>query len=186
MANVQVLDNPTIHHLLINLSKEEIVAFRQNIEQTFEDFSVGGERHYQPMPGTVNRANGQNTLFRPFTSDSCIGAKTTVEPAPEPDGTKDPLHGVLVLCDGKGNPTGILSADEVTGYRTSMNAMVPFSWRKHINNIVIFGSGMQALWHTRLILALRGSEVKTISYVNPGKDALDKLIATVSKENEVL
>lgn len=186
MANVQVLDNPTVHRLLINLSREETKGFRQIVEQTFEDFSVGGERQYQPLPNTVNRANGQNTLFRPFTSDSCIGTKITVEPAPEPDGTKDPLHGVLVLCDGKGNPTGVLSAEEVTGYRTSMNAMVPFSWRNNVDNIVIFGNGMQALWHTRLVLTLRGSEVKTITYVNPGKDALDMPITTVSKENQAL
>jgi len=50
-----------------------------------------------------------------------------------------------VLCDGKGNPIGVLSAEEVIGYRTSMDAMVPFSWRKHVDNIVVFESGMQAL-----------------------------------------
>ena len=43
---------------------------------------------------------------------------------------------------------------------------------------------MQALWHTRLILTLRGSEVKSITFVNPFKDQVDTLIATVSKENE--
>jgi len=100
MANIQVLDNPTIHELLINLSLEETIAFRKILEQTFEDVSVGGERQYQPMPSVANRANGQNTLFRPFTSDSSIGAKITVEPAPAPDGTKDPLHGIIVLTDG--------------------------------------------------------------------------------------
>ncbi|KAJ5420393.1 NAD(P)-binding protein [Penicillium sp. CMV-2018d] len=122
-----VLDNPTIHDLLINLSQEETIAFRRVLEQTFEDGSVGGERQYQPMPSVANRANGQNTLFRPFTSDSSVGAKIVVEPAPRPDGKKDPPHGIIVLTDGKGNPTAILSSEEVTGYRTSMNAMVPFS-----------------------------------------------------------
>ncbi|EYE95569.1 NAD(P)-binding protein [Aspergillus ruber CBS 135680] len=184
MANVQVLDNPTIHDLLINLSLEETIVFRKILEQTFEDVSVGGERQYQPMPSVANRANGQNTLFRPFTSDSSIGAKITVEPAPASDGTKDPLHGIIVLTDGKGNPTAILSSEEVTGYRTSMNAMVPFSWRKHVDNILVFGGGMQALWHTRLILALRGSEVKNITYASPIKDHVNKLIATVTKENQ--
>ena len=184
MANIQVLDNPAVHNLLINLSQDEAITFRQIVEQTFEDFSVGGERQYQPMPSVANRANGQNTLFRPFTSDPSIGTKITVEPAPGPDGKKDPLHGIVVLCDGKGNPTGILSSEEVTGYRTSMNAMVPFSWRKHVDHIVIFGGGMQALWHTWLILTLRGSEVKSITYANPYKEQVDKLVATVSQENQ--
>lgn len=104
MATIQVLDNPTIHNLLINLSKEETTSFRDTIEQTLEAFSINGERQYQPPPSIVNRPNGQNTLFRQFTSDSCIGTKITVEPAPAPGpgpdgqshGRKDPLHGVIV------------------------------------------------------------------------------------------
>lgn len=184
MANIQILDNPTIHKLLINLSQKEAIAFRGVLEKTFEDVSVGGERQYQPMPSVANRANGQNTLFRPFTSDSSTGTKITVEPAPGPDGKRDPLHGIIVLTDDKGNPTAVLSSDEVTGYRTSMNAMVPFSWRKRVENVVVFGGGMQALWHTRLILTLRGSEVKSITYAGRVKARVDELIATVTQENE--
>lgn len=183
MPDVRVLDNSTIHDLLINQTKEETLQFRHIVEKTFEDFSTGGERQYQPGPSVTNRPNGQNTLFRPFTSDCGVGAKIMVEPAPGPDGKRDPLHGVIVVCDDKGNPNGILSAEEVTGYRTSMNVMVPFFWRKHVEHIVIFGTGLQALWHTRLILALRGSEVKSITYVKPGKNQVDQLIATVSEEN---
>ena len=58
MATIQVLDNPTIHNLLINLSKEETTSFRDTIEQTLEAFSINGERQYQPPPSIVNRPNG--------------------------------------------------------------------------------------------------------------------------------
>lgn len=61
--------------------------------------------------------------------------------------------------------------------------MVPFSWRKFVDHIVVFGTGVQALWHTRLILALRGEEVRSITYVSPPKERVDGLMATVSKEN---
>ncbi|ODM22807.1 hypothetical protein SI65_00396 [Aspergillus cristatus] len=122
MTNIQVLDNPTMHNLLINLSKEESFTFREIIEHTLESFSVNGERQYQPPPSIVNRPNGQNTLFRPFTSDTCIGTKITVESGPDGQGRKSPPHGVIVLTDSKGNPTGLLSSNEITGYRTSMNA----------------------------------------------------------------
>ncbi|KAL5362024.1 hypothetical protein BJX96DRAFT_185752 [Aspergillus floccosus] len=185
MNNTQFLDSTTIRHLLLNLTKAETISFRDAIEQTLADFSAAGERRYQPDPSAVTRPNGQRTLFRPFTSDLSVGVKIIVEAPPRPDGKKDPLHGVLILTDGQGNPTGVLSAEEVTGYRTSMNAMVPFSWRTYVDNIVIFGSGMQALWHTRLILALRGSEVKTITFVNSSKERIDNLIETVCRENEV-
>ncbi|KAF7516959.1 hypothetical protein PCG10_001701 [Penicillium crustosum] len=184
MNNMQYLDNDTVHQLLINLTKDEAISFRNTIEQTLAEFSTGGERQYQPNPSAVTRPNGSRALFRPFTSNQCFGAKLVVTPPPRPDGKKDSLHGILILTDGLGNPTGVIGAEEVTGYRTSMNAMVPFSWRKNVDNIVIFGGGMQALWHTRLILTLRGSEVKSITFVNPSKDRVDALIATVSKENE--
>ncbi|KAJ5336921.1 Ornithine cyclodeaminase/mu-crystallin family protein [Penicillium brevicompactum] len=182
-TGVQFLDNTTIHDLLINLSRDEAINLRNVMERTFEDFSVGGERQYQSQPSFTNRPNGQSTLFRPFTSNDSVGTKISVEPTPDPDGKKGALHGVIVLCDGNGIPTGLLSSEEVTGYRTSMNAMVPFSWRKHVDDIVIFGSGMQALWHTRLILTLRGSEVKRITYVSSGKHRIDELILKVSREN---
>lgn len=172
-----------IHDLLINLSKTETKGFQRVIERTFEEFSVDGERQYQPMPSVANRPSGSSYLFRPFTSDSSIGTKITAEPAPKPDGSKDPLRGVIVLCDGQGNPKGLLSSEEVTGYRTSMNAMVPFSWRNRVDDIVIFGSGVQALWHTRLILILRGSEMKSITYVSSSRHRVQQLIATVSAEN---
>lgn len=62
--------------------------------------------------------------------------------------------------------------------------MIPFSWRKNFDRIVIFGGGMQALWHTRLILTLRGSEVKSITFANPSEERIDALIKTVCEENE--
>ena len=65
-----------------------------------------------------------------------------------------------------------------------MNAMVPFSWRTRVEDIVIFGAGVQALWHARLILMLRGDEVTRITFVNQCRERAEALIETVSRENE--
>ncbi|KAK3191673.1 hypothetical protein K4F52_002096 [Lecanicillium sp. MT-2017a] len=183
MTNIIYLANETVHDLLINLTKDDTVEFRKTIEQTLEDFSAGGERQYQPEPGATTRPNGQRILLRGFTSGSCVGAKLVVQPPARTDGRNDPIRGILVLLDGYGVPTALIGAEEVTGYRTSMNVMVPFSWRKNVDKVVIFGGGMQALWHTRLILALRGSEVRSITYIAPSKHRVDQLIETVSQEN---
>lgn len=186
MTNVPFHSNEKVHNLLLNLTKEELITFRQVIEQTFQNFSTGGEANHQPEPSGVTRPNGQRTLFRPFTSDDAVGAKIIVEPPLRSDGKRDPLHGTLILMDGRGNLTGVMAAEEVTGFRTSMNAMVPFSWRKNVRRIVIFGSGVQALWHSRLILGLRGDEVESITYVAPTKSKVDELIDQISEENESL
>ncbi|KAI9154893.1 cyclodeaminase [Paramyrothecium foliicola] len=184
MAAVQHLHNDAIHDLLINLSKDEAINFRNIVEKTFEDFSAGGERQIQPEPCASNRPDGRRILFRGFSSDVCVGTKIVVEPPTKANGTKDPLRGTILLMDGQGIPTSILDAEEVTGYRTSMNVMVPFSWRKKVDKIVIFGTGMQALWHSRLILRLRGPEVKTITYVGVFKSQADEFIAKISGEND--
>ncbi|KAJ5692230.1 hypothetical protein N7462_001653 [Penicillium macrosclerotiorum] len=181
---MQCLANDTVYQILINLTKDEATSFRNTIEKTLEDFSMGSEGQYQPEPSAISRPNGQRTLFRGFTSDASVGAKIIVEPAPVHNGKKEALHGILILMDGNGNPTSVLGAEEVTGYRTSMNVMVPFSWRKHVDSIIIFGCGVQALWHARLILTLRGSEVKTITFANRSRYKFDELIETLSRENK--
>lgn len=181
---VQILDHPTIHTLLISLPREETTSLLHKIQQALESFSAHGERKNQPPPSAVTRPN-TNTLFRPFTSATSVGTKITAEPVPDAHGKKAPLHGVIVLCDVAGLPTGLLASEEITGYRTSMTAMVPFVWRRDVADIVVFGAGVQALWHTRLILMLRGDEVRRITFVSPRRESVDELIRTVSNENRV-
>ncbi|GAQ46586.1 hypothetical protein AtubIFM55763_001940 [Aspergillus tubingensis] len=178
------LPNPTIQTLLLNLTRPEIHHFLHTISTTLISFSTTPERQHQPPPSTLTRPNGQRTLFRPFTSPDNIGAKLVVEPAPNSTTGKreHPIQGLLIILDPLGNPTGILSAEEITGYRTSMSAMIPFSWRKHVSNIVIFGAGMQALWHTRLILGLRGEEVRCITFVGSSRGRVEELVGRVKGE----
>ncbi|GLB08921.1 hypothetical protein AtubIFM57258_004830 [Aspergillus tubingensis] len=178
------LPNPTIQTLLLNLTRPEIHHFLHTISTTLISFSTTPERQHQPPPSTLTRPNGQRTLFRPFTSPDSIGAKLVVEPAPNSTTGKreHPIQGLLIILDPLGSPTGILSAEEITGYRTSMSAMIPFSWRKHVSNIVIFGTGMQALWHTRLILGLRGEEVRCITFVGSSRGRVEGLVGRVRGE----
>ncbi|PYH39163.1 shikimate/quinate 5-dehydrogenase [Aspergillus neoniger CBS 115656] len=178
------LPNPTIQTILLNLTRPKIHHFLHIISSTLIFFSTTPERQHQPPPSTLARPNGQRTLFRPFTSPDSIGAKLVVEPAPNTATGKreHPIQGLLIILDPLRNPTGILSAQEITGYRTSMSAMIPFSWRKHVSNIVIFGAGIQALWHTRLILGLRGEEVRCITFVGSSRGRVEELVGTVKRE----
>lgn len=179
-----ILGDSAVHEILIGLSRDDILEFLEAFKKCLLDFSLDEERRYQPPPGVINRPNGQKTLFRPFTSPKSVGTKIIVHPAPEKKGGQAPLHGILALCDENGLPTGIINAEEVTGYRTSLSAIVPFMWRRHVQNVLIFGAGKQALWHTRLALALRGSEVENITITNRTEARARELMGTVQTENE--
>jgi len=183
MGNLLVLGDSEIHDILINLSRTEIHIFRDAILGCLKDFSVGVERKYQPQPGVVNRPEGQRCLFRPFTSSESVGTKIVVQPAANSKAA-GALHGMIAMCDADGLPSGILNAEEVTGYRTSLSALIPWLWRRHTDNIVVFGAGKQALWHLRLALALRGEEIKSIVVINRTVSRAEALLVKVKEENQ--
>ncbi|KAI1086338.1 NAD(P)-binding protein [Rostrohypoxylon terebratum] len=183
MSGLTVLSDSAVHRLLIGLSKHEIIAFQATLSKCLREFSVGPERQYQPAPGIVNRSNGPKTLFRLFTSPTAVGAKIIVDPAPTPGSEKLPLQGIVTLCDQNGLPRGVLNAGELTGYRTSLIAMIPYTWRRNTENIVVYGSGKQALWHIRLALALRGDEIKSITVVNRSAARAKQMLDKIAEEN---
>ncbi|KAJ8109228.1 hypothetical protein ONZ43_g6193 [Nemania bipapillata] len=88
------------------------------------------------------------------------------------------------MCDADGLPSGVLNAEAVTGYRTSLIALTPYLWRRHTEKIVVFGAGKQALWHLRLALALRGDEIESIVLINRTTSRAEELLAKLREENE--
>ncbi|RMJ09288.1 hypothetical protein CDV36_011112 [Fusarium kuroshium] len=187
--NLVVLNDSVVHDLLISLPKDDIIKFQHALEDSLIGFTVGEERKYQPTPDFVNRPTGQKTLFRTFSSPDTVGAKIIVTPAPVKDASSGktvnpPLNGVLALCDASGRPTGLLNAGEVTGYRTTLSALIPWMWRRYTEEVVIFGAGKQGLWHTRLALALRGDEIKNITIVNRSAARAQALVEQVTEENQ--
>ncbi|KAI1358507.1 hypothetical protein F5Y08DRAFT_321673 [Xylaria arbuscula] len=182
MGGLLVLGDSDIHDILINLSKPEILTFRDALAGCLRDYSIGTEREYQPAPGVINRPEGQKLLFRPFTSSDSVGTKMVITPAPTSKAAGK-LRGIVAMCDADGIPSGILNAEEVTGYRTALIALIPYLWRRHTERIVIFGAGKQALWHLRLALALRGEEIKSIVVVNRTVSRAETLLAQIKEEN---
>lgn len=182
MGNLLVLGDSDIHDILINLSKEDILSFRDALARCLRAYSVGAEREYQPAPGVINRPEGQKCLFRPFTSSDGIGTKIIVQPAPTSKAA-GALRGMVAMCDSDGLPSGILNAEEITGYRTALIALTPYLWRRHTEKIVVFGAGKQALWHLRLALALRGDEIESIVVINRTVSRAEALLAKVKEEN---
>ncbi|KAF4943800.1 hypothetical protein FSARC_14829 [Fusarium sarcochroum] len=190
MTRCIVLGDPVVHDLLINLSKDDTISLKNDLGNTLKDFSIGEERKYQPDASVVTRPTGVKSLFRPFTSSTGVGIKITVDPTTAPSywsaGKRPALHGIVALCDQEGNPRGFLNGDELTGYRTPLNVMVSYFYRRETSNIVIFGAGKQALWHLRLALRLRGDDIKNVIVVNRNDEGLPEIISQITSENNSL
>ncbi|EWY92136.1 hypothetical protein FOYG_09032 [Fusarium oxysporum NRRL 32931] len=188
MTRCLVLGDPVVHDLLINLSQADAVSLKNDLENTLKEFSIGEERKYQPDASVSTRPTGVKALFRPFTSTTGVGVKITVDPTTAPSywsSDKRPvLHGIVALCDEEGNPRGIINQDELTGFRTPLNVMVSYFYRRHTANVVIFGAGKQALWHLRLALRLRGDDIKHVTVVNRNNDGLPEIIDQIKSEND--
>lgn len=184
MSGCTVIPDSAVQQILIGQTREETLTFMHDISRCLTDYSLSKEREYQPKSSAIVRPNGQKTLFRPFTAQINVGCKIIVDPAPEADGKKAPLHGVLVLTDDKGLQTGVINAEEVTGYRTSMASMIPFMARERVKKIVVFGAGKQALWHSRLALVLRGEEIESVTIVNRSQEKGEALLERVRADND--
>ncbi|KAF9870232.1 proline utilization protein [Colletotrichum karsti] len=182
MGGLKILSDSVVHDILINLNNDGIFRLRDSLLKCLVDVSNGSERDYQPSVGVVNRPEGQKCLFRPFSSSASFGTKIVVTPAPSSKAA-GALHGIVTLCDQDGYPTGIINAEELTGYRTTLSALIPYIWRRYTDHIVVFGAGKQALWHLRLALALRADEIKSITVVNRSEDRAQQLISRIKEEN---
>lgn len=184
MSGCTILPDSAVQRILIDQTQDETLKFMQAICGCLEDYSLSKEREYQPGSSVVVRPNGQKTLWRPFTSQANVGCKIIVDPAPDSDGKKAPLHGVLVTTDDQGQRTGVINAEEVTGYRTSLASMIPFMDRERVKKVVVFGAGKQALWHTRLALVLRGEEIERVTIVNRSEEKGEALLSRVKADND--
>lgn len=78
--------------------------------------------------------------------------------------------------DAVGNPQGIINAEELTAFRTSVGATFMLQKREKVSTITVFGAGKQAYWHIRLALILRGKEIHNINIINRSVENAIKLM----------
>ncbi|KAL1600786.1 hypothetical protein SLS60_007174 [Paraconiothyrium brasiliense] len=184
-----VLSDKDIQQILRELSSSALNDLTQVLSQALEDYSTQNEGEYQPHRAAVTRPNGQISLFMPATTETLVGVKIVgVAPSPDPStllpGTKPQagLKSALTLCDDRGQAIGILNAAELTAFRTALGSMLLYKDRKNTGNIVVFGAGKQALWHLRLAVLLRGTDIKHITIVNRSSQRSRELIETLKSD----
>ena len=88
-------------------------------------------------------------------------------------------QGSLTLLSPSGTPYAIISAEELTAFRTALAATLIFNRRDKVHSITVFGAGKQAAWHIRLALILRGPEIHHIDIVNRGFQRAQELMQEI-------
>jgi ornithine cyclodeaminase/alanine dehydrogenase-like protein (mu-crystallin family) len=74
--------------------------------------------------------------------------------------------GSMTLCSPLGQPVGFLHAKTLTAFRTALASSCLLTKRATVRTLTVFGSGLQAYWHIRLALMLRGSTIRTVNIIN--------------------
>lgn len=99
------------------------------------------------------------------TSGSTSGSSFQPPPSVASSQSTTP-RGTLTMLDSQGRPTGVVSAEELTAFRTALAATLMFRKRSHVHVITVFGAGKQAYWHIRLALLFKGDEIRQVNIIN--------------------
>ncbi|KAL0939223.1 proline utilization protein [Colletotrichum truncatum] len=174
-----VLSDEDVKQLFQNFGPEDVSHMSDVLTDAFLSYSVGQEAQFQPHRAAVVRPDGTTGLFMPATMEGGMSVK--IVGLPPPKNSSSGLRCVLTVCDGTGKAVGIINAEELTAFRTSLGSVLLYRYRKQTEKIVVFGAGKQALWHLRLALVLRGKDIKSITVVNRSEARARQLIERLQK-----
>lgn len=90
------------------------------------------------------------------------GKRAETPPAPAP--VIRPT-GAITLFSPQGAPVAILHASRLTAFRTALASLCLVHRRSTVKVLTVFGAGLQAYWHVRLALMLRGRTVKRVNII---------------------
>ncbi|TEA00895.1 Uncharacterized protein C8034_v002781 [Colletotrichum sidae] len=169
-----VLSDENVKQLFQNFGPDDVAHMSNVLTDAFLSYSIGHEAQYQPHRAAVTRPDGTTGLFMPATMQGGMSVKIVGLPPPQAASTG--LRCVLTVCDGTGRAIGVINAEELTAFRTSLGSILLYRHRRETERVVVFGAGKQALWHLRLALVLRGEDVGNITIVNRSEHRAKQLI----------
>ncbi|EXJ67641.1 uncharacterized protein A1O5_08987 [Cladophialophora psammophila CBS 110553] len=177
-----VLKERDVHSLLSNISVSECHRLLSNLHDILRAYSStknapqSEQMIHQPERESIVTRIGNTSLFMPSSITTSTGIKTvTISPKG--------LKGCINVFAPDGELLGVLNAEEVTAFRTSLAVMIPYvRWPNIKRNLVIFGAGRQAEWHLKLALLL--SDVKHVTVVNRSSPRrMERLFADLQQKN---
>ncbi|CRG90775.1 hypothetical protein PISL3812_07820 [Talaromyces islandicus] len=180
-----VLPEDKLSQLLVNLDQEQCEKILQTFSDALATCSAQSKlseqqqeqkQIHQPLRSSIVTSHGDTTLFMPVSDTLSTSIKIVTVPK------KGPIRGVINVLSPQGALLGVISAAEVTAFRTALATMTLFSRCKWLFDskkaqIIVFGAGRQAEWHARLALLLLSEEkIEGITFVNRGQERLDEMM----------
>lgn len=143
-----LLPEPAVAQILRQLTKPQCLTFLQTLNEALisvssQSQSSSPSEHlvHQPLRTTITTKDQNLSLFMPVSNTSSTGIKVVT--ASKSHG----IIGVINIFSPVGELLGLLSAAEITAFRTALTVMslfvrLPVSMAK--SNVLVFGSGRQA------------------------------------------
>ncbi|KAH8175592.1 ornithine cyclodeaminase/mu-crystallin family protein [Sarocladium implicatum] len=173
--------------LLRNLSRDQALRLLSGLSSALETFSIqsadpGAEGPIlQPLRTVMTTAEGNVRLFMPAADAETTGIKVATVPK------QGDIRATISLFNQDGSLRGLLSAGEITAFRTALASMTLLVKVSGVSKseFIIFGAGRQAEWHARLAAILFGDELSKITFVNRSRGRMasmcEELVADLDK-----
>ncbi|KAL0934294.1 uncharacterized protein CTRU02_211093 [Colletotrichum truncatum] len=171
-----VLTDDQIKAILADLTADEFEGFRRILSQALHEYSTNthniedGTYHQPDRLKTENLKTGATTLYMPSIGPQGMGCKVVTlssgKASEDPSKQRIQPTGAVTLLSPEGQPIGFLHAKTLTAFRTALSSTCLLARRGQVKTVTCFGVGLQAYWHVRLALLIRGSTIKQVNIIN--------------------
>ncbi|RYO92362.1 hypothetical protein DL766_000330 [Monosporascus sp. MC13-8B] len=199
--SLAILSDEQVRAVLESLTYEEAETLIDKLRSALYVYSTGrqpggGESEivHQPERTVIHsKVTGATTLFMPSANAAGHAVKVVTVSGPDADPSRPTITptGSVTLYSPVGTPVGFLHAKTLTAFRTALSSSCLLVRRASVQTLTVFGTGLQAYWHVRLALMLRGHTIKHVNIINRrfsnnAKDILKKFyaVAKATKERE--
>lgn len=172
------LNHTKCDHLLRALSTA-LAAF--SAQRKTADIDI----HQPSRTSIVSEKWSSTTLFMPVSDHASTGFKVVT--VPKVSTPTNGIRGVINILSPEGRLEGVMSAAEITAFRTALASMIPFrrfcssaQQQTKGKRVLIFGSGKQAEWHARLALLTvpNPTDIEGMTFVNRSQRRLEESISS--------
>ncbi|KAI5467742.1 hypothetical protein BGZ63DRAFT_344953 [Mariannaea sp. PMI_226] len=171
-----ILSDEQVNTLLESLTIDELEDFRKDLCSALHEFSTtvkAPEEAFQqpPRSTTLHPETRIKTFYMAACGPSGMGCKVISRPHLEPQDSHDAAkpviaNGLLTLFNPDGSPLGLVHPGALTAFRTALASVCLLNRRNQVKTITVFGSGMQAYWHVRLALMMKGATIRHVNVIN--------------------